>query len=187
MLPNTLLIVDLETTGLNPKTAHVIELGAILYSIPHHCVIQQFSTLLPALENSAENINKISPSATQIVTDFNLLINQFQIWVDQADYLIAHNAKFDKKWFGNGILPIIDKPWLCTYEDFIWPKNNKPTSLVKTALNHGITVGTSHRALSDCQLIADLFEYIGSHQENFETIFSLAISRSKVSKSRVYH
>jgi len=33
---NTLLIIDLETTGLNPETDLPIELGAILYSIPDH-------------------------------------------------------------------------------------------------------------------------------------------------------
>jgi DNA polymerase-3 subunit epsilon len=87
---------------------------------------------------------------------------------------VAHNVEFDRKWFGQGILPVIDKPWLCTYDDFIWPNNPKPTSLVNTALNHGIGVNQAHRALTDCQLIALLFDRI----PNLLDLVDQAVKRS---------
>jgi DNA polymerase-3 subunit epsilon len=64
---NTLLIIDLETTGLKPETDSPIELGAILYSIPDHCTIQQISTLFSVMDNPAENINRISAKASQTI------------------------------------------------------------------------------------------------------------------------
>lgn len=157
---NTLLIIDLETTGLNPETGSPIELGAILYSIPEHCTIQQISTLFPVVDNPAESINNISAKASQTVKNTELVMTLFQEWVNESDYLVAHNVGFDREWFGKGILPVIEKPWLCTYDDFIWPNNLKPTSLVNTALNHGVGVNQAHRALTDCQLIALLFDRI---------------------------
>jgi len=171
---NTLLIIDLETTGLNPETDSPIELGAILYSISERCTIQQISTLFPVVENPAENINRISAKASQTVRNTELVMTLFQKWVNMSDYLVAHNVEFDRKWFGKGILPVINKPWLCTYDDFIWPNNPKPTSLVNTALNHGIGVNQAHRALTDCQLIALLFDRI----PNLLDLVDQAVKRS---------
>lgn len=179
MLPKLLLIIDLETTGLNSETDRVIELGAILYSVPHHCVLQQLSTLFPVIDNAAEHINQISSNASQAISDFQWAIAQFQIWAQQADYLIAHNAKFDSQWFGYGVLPYIDKPWLCTYRDFIWKNNSKPTSLVTTCINHGIEVSKAHRALTDCQMIAELFDRTAAQEGELDKLLQKAIARSK--------
>ena len=67
-------------------------------------------------------------------------------------------------------LPILtdseDKPlqWLCTM-DMTWPKQSKPgESLVNLALNHGIGVSSAHRALTDCQLLAELFTRLSAEQ-----------------------
>jgi DNA polymerase-3 subunit epsilon len=171
---NTVLIIDLETTGLDPETDSPIELGAILYSISERCTIQQISTLFPVVENPAENINQISAKASQTVKNTELVMTLFQEWVNMSDYLVAHNVEFDRKWFGKGILPVINKPWLCTYDDFIWPNNSHPTSLVNTALNHGIGVNQAHRALTDCQLIALLFDRI----PNLLDLVDQAVKRS---------
>mgnify|MGYP005844401257 CR=1 FL=1 len=177
MLPETLLILDLETTGLDPESDRVIELGAILYSVNHRCALQQLSTLFPVTDNTAEHINRIPAAASQLcISPFlGALIAIFRDWERQADYLVAHNAKFDKQWFGQGVLPVISKPWLCTYDDFRWPKNDKPVNLVQTALNHGIGVNQAHRALTDCQLISALFDRV----DNFEAVLEDAIARSQ--------
>jgi DNA polymerase-3 subunit epsilon len=179
MSPHTLLIVDVETTGLDPQQDHVIELGAILYSVSHHCVLQQLSTLFPVRDNEAEGINHISSQASQEVKDFKLVLQQFQSWVEIADFLVAHNASFDSQWFGYGILPSIDKPWLCTYQDFVWQKNYKPTNLINTALNYGVGVSQAHRALTDCQLIASIFDRVGAEFKQFEHLLEKAVKRSR--------
>ncbi|MGM0456304.1 MAG: exonuclease domain-containing protein [Cyanobacteriota bacterium] len=172
-----LLILDLETTGLDPSCDRVIELGAILYSVPHRCVLQQLSTLFPVDSNPVERVNRISAEASQQVPELPLGIftSTLMLWQKDIDYLVAHNANFDKQWFGRGVLPALSKPWLCTYEDFRWPENDKPRNLVQTALNHGIGVSHAHRALTDCQLIAALFDRV----ENFEVVLQDAIARSQ--------
>jgi DNA polymerase-3 subunit epsilon len=180
MLPKTLLIVDTETTGLNPPQSSVIELGAILYSVEHRCVLQQMSTLLPVCgDNLAQKINKISAEASRADYEVSLALALFQQWLNCADYLVAHNAEFDRQWFGYESLPVVAKPWLCTYDDFSWAKVSKPgLSLVNLALEHGIGVSSAHRALTDCQLIAALFDRV----ENFEALLSKAIARSQEPK-----
>jgi DNA polymerase-3 subunit epsilon len=48
-------------------------------------------------------------------------------------------------------------------EDFVFPKQNRPgESLITLALNHGIGVSSAHRALTDCTLIAALFDRVAN-------------------------
>lgn len=58
-------IIDVESTGLNSTTDEVIELGCVLYSLSHNCVLQQVSTLVPVSVdvNPVEHINGISAGA----------------------------------------------------------------------------------------------------------------------------
>ncbi|MGK7913673.1 MAG: 3'-5' exonuclease [Synechococcus sp.] len=162
------LIVDTETTGLDPQRDRVIELGAILYSIDHHSTLHQLSVLLPTEHNPQEKLNGISAAASQAVSD--PLLDQslaiFKQMVAEADYAIAHNADFDRQWFDDHHLPKLVKdgqpmPWLCTMSDFRWPLAAKQGgSLVSLALDYGIGVNAAHRALTDCQLIAMLFDRV---------------------------
>ncbi len=175
------LIIDTETTDLEVDKGQVIEIGAILYSVKHQTIIQQASTLLPAVSNPAERINRI-PVAPLV--EMTVETAQQGLWMitkmaQMAEFVIAHNAEFDKKWFGKSrfadmVLPTLldsqGKPlrWVCTYSDFEFPLANRPgESLVNLALAHGIGVYANHRALTDCQLIASLFDVMEDLQGMF--------------------
>ncbi|MBJ7363492.1 MAG: 3'-5' exonuclease, partial [Synechococcus sp. SupBloom_Metag_053] len=64
-LPKQLLIIDVETTGLEPDLFECLEVGAILFSVPHRSVLSQLSFLLPVSANPAVAVNGINPLATQ--------------------------------------------------------------------------------------------------------------------------
>jgi len=180
----TLLIVDFETTGIDPYQDEPIELGAILYAVPQRTTLAQLSILLPIeAENAAERINRIPAAASRSVRDAetSAAIALFQTWLDRADYLVAHNADFDRGWLGYPPTPPSEKPWLCTYQHFQWPHNETATTLIATALNHGIGVSSAHRALTDCQLVAALFDRV----EGFENLLAEAIRISFEAKYRI--
>jgi DNA polymerase-3 subunit epsilon len=185
------LILDLETTGLNPNLDDVIEIGVILYSLKYGSIITQFSTLLPTQKdiNNAYQTNFISIELANLnnVEFVQCAIDYFLILVDQAEFIVAHNAEFDKKWFGldNKLLPKIDKHWVCTFADFIWDKNQKPTSLINTALNYDIAITNAHRALSDCLLISSLFNRLFERNILLST-FTKALTRSYESSLIIY-
>lgn len=122
-----ILIVDTETTGLDPKNgSQVIEIAAILFNLKHKSILQCFSTLLPCETNPVEQINRISPSLTQCEYPFRvsaLMADEYEAaWQDPANQVgsliyeetisfnmiliqmareaqccVAHNAQFDKK------------------------------------------------------------------------------------------
>ena len=119
-----LLIIDLETTGIDPKESKIIEVGAILYSVEHQCVLQQLSTLLEHTENPAQHVNKINPLSTEGIKN-RVLLDLFKEWVEEADYLVAYKASFEKS-FLQGIGK--NKKWICAYEDIEWPNNPEKTT-----------------------------------------------------------
>jgi DNA polymerase-3 subunit epsilon len=161
------LIVDTETTGLDPQKDAVIEIGCVLYSVAHQTTLIQFSTLIYAASNAAESVNRITPAALADIEDrYPLnLGNVYAPLIADADLIVAHNADFDRSflagdWHG--------KPWVCTKFDFTWPRQAREgESLVSLALNHGIGVASAHRALTDCQLIAALFDRMTDLQSMF--------------------
>lgn len=156
------LIIDTETNGLD-DTAQVIEVGAILYSVENQCTLQEISTLLPALKNDAESINRIKVSALdEILLTRSVSFAQELLFAmsKAADVFVAHNAEFDsKKLLADTRFPLASLPWLCTMSDFKWPlATREQGSLINLALDHGIGVASAHRALTDCRLIAALFD-----------------------------
>lgn len=160
-LPRRLLILDTETTGLDPDQHQCIEVGAVLYDVPHRAVLSQISWLLPCQTNPAQAINGIDPAVSRQPQPWRTALQCFEAMLDDADVVVAHNAAFDRQWFGRGELPAIDKPWLCSMEDLRWPPERQlraTPSVRDLALAYGVPVWAAHRALTDCIYLAQVFD-----------------------------
>ena len=158
-----ILILDTETTGLDPADgAVVIELAAILFDVELRDVIAQCSVLLPSVSNAAEHVNRIKPELTRSAPDLMPpMLKAFYGMAHEADYVLAHNADFDRKWFGDGgSLPALDLRWICSMDDVEWPRNSRRgrTSVVSLALDYGVPVWAAHRALTDCVYLAEVMK-----------------------------
>jgi DNA polymerase-3 subunit epsilon len=155
------LILDTETTGLDPQQHHCIEVGAVLFDVPHRAVLSQVSFLLPCGRNDAEAINGIAAAVSRLPQPWSAGLACFEALLESADVVLAHNAAFDRQWFGHGPLPGIAKPWLCSMEDLRWPAERqlRPNPSVRDlALAYGVPVWAAHRALTDCIYLAQVFE-----------------------------
>ncbi|MGB3494238.1 MAG: 3'-5' exonuclease [Elainellaceae cyanobacterium] len=168
-----LLIIDTETTGTDPTQDRVIEIGAVLYSAIHQSTLYQLSFLLYAPDNAAEPINRIPPAALLVLPDAlqQKPLQLLQNMAAEASYVVAHNADFDTQWFDDTNLPILrdcsQNPlqWLCSMADMNWPKQSRSgQSLINLALDHGIGISSAHRALTDCQLLAELFNRLTPYE-----------------------
>lgn len=159
--PQTLLILDTETTGLSPADSQCVEVGAILFSVPHRAVLTQVSFLVPCLVNGAEFVNKIPAAITQLEQPTQAGLDCFDSMLACSDAVVAHNAAFDKQWFGVDPLPEVKIPWICSMDDISWPAElrlkSRP-SVTALALAYGVPVWAAHRALTDCSYLAHVFE-----------------------------
>jgi DNA polymerase III subunit epsilon len=160
-----ILILDTETTGLNPKTDYVLEVAAILWSLEYRFIISQISTLIyykPLIENPAEPINGIPSGVLDHALGYEYGLTMINQMSSSATYICAHNANFDKSFcqrLEGLVLPM--ENWIDT-QDIIYPKSQycRGNSLNNLAIAHGIPIIDSHRALEDCQVLAKLLSLV---------------------------
>ena len=156
----SLLILDTETTGLDPDQDHCLEVGAILFDVPSRSVLIQQSFLLPVESNAAESVNRISASVTRVSQPWKPALMLFRELINACDVAVAHNAAFDRLWFGRPPLPPVNRPWLCSMEEIPWPTERRlraRPSIRDLALAYGVPVWSAHRALTDCIYLAEVF------------------------------
>ncbi len=159
--PENILILDTETTGLDNKNDDCLEVGSILFNVKSRSVLAQQSFLLPVEINNAEKINNIPAEITRLPQPLAEAIRYFESLVRASDVIVAHNAEFDKKWFGLNKLPQIEKQWICSMDDITWPADRQlktRPSVRDLALAYGVPVWNAHRALTDCIYLAEVFK-----------------------------
>ena len=159
-LPENILILDTETTGLDNENDDCLEVGSILFNVKSRSVLAQQSFLLPVEINNAEKINNIPAEITRLPQPLSEAIKYFESLVRVSNVIVAHNAEFDKKWFGLKKLPQIEKPWICSMDDITWPADRQlktRPSVRDLALAYGVPVWNAHRALTDCIYLAEVF------------------------------
>lgn len=171
-----LLLIDTETTGLDPKNCTVIEVGAMLYNVEHKKMLQCFSTLLPCESNPVEHINNIKAELTQCRMGIHSPLMLLKDMAKNADFIMAHNAQFDKRFLKT--IPELDeqfweKYWICTKNDFNWPSRPSRLRLQDICESFGIPYTNAHRALADCLLLAKCLTKVEDLTQRIETYFKI--------------
>ncbi len=172
--PERLLVLDTETTALSRDQGQCIEVGAVLFDVPSRAVLMQVSFLLPCPSNPAEPINGIPAAVSRLSQPWQAGLTCFEAMVAASDAVLAHNANFDRQWFGQAPLPPLSKPWICSMEDIRWPAERQlraTPSVRDLALAYGIPVWAAHRALTDCIYLIQVLE----RSADLELLLQLAL------------
>jgi DNA polymerase-3 subunit epsilon len=156
-----ILILDVETTNLDPATGEVVEVGSILYSVEHRAVLQQVSTLLLLRSAPKEDCNPVNgiPYALcrEMDRDFeSAAIDLLEEMSFKVDFFVAFKSDFDRQWFDGVLMPDWQEMRWSDAMAIRYPKPSHSRSLVNLCLAHDIPVVSAHRALTDCQLLAQL-------------------------------
>lgn len=178
-----LLIIDTETTGLDPEKDRIIEVGAVLFDpeagVPVACgsrLIQHPNA--PKADNPAEAINRIPESvlsgpwpdydpATLLYVMDELCDGTGIVGKSDAGlpYLVAHNAAFDSSFLDVDE----DRTWICTKHDVEWDRVPGGTgSLVQIALAYDVGVVRAHRAIEDCLTLAAILSRVHALENGLE-------------------
>lgn len=164
-----LVVLDTETTGLDPAMGHrVVEIGAVRFENGQK-VAEMDQLLQPErrMDPGASRVNGIDdedllgqPTFAQIAPDLTQLLD--------GALLLAHNAAFDAGFlgveyaiYGTSRQPhtaVPANPWLCTLllarQHFYFGRNN----LSHIAQKLGVRLGRAHRALNDVYMTAEIFK-----------------------------
>ncbi|MEO6379403.1 MAG: exonuclease domain-containing protein, partial [Caulobacteraceae bacterium] len=118
------IVLDTETTGLDPRTGHrVIEIACIEVEdlLPTGRHFHRYINPGREIDPEAERVHGISLKflADKPAFDAPEICDEFLDFVGDAQ-LVAHNAPFDRGFINSeleraGRMPLPDQRWVCTY------------------------------------------------------------------------
>ena len=158
---NSYIAIDLETTGLNPKTERIIEIGAV--KVEDGKITDKFSTFVNPKRPIPFRITELTGITDEMVIDspdIETILPQFIEFIGDA-VLVAHNASFDVGFIEqNCKRQKIEADF--TYVDTValarvlLPALNRfKLDTVAKALN--ISLENHHRAVDDAGCTAEIF------------------------------
>ena len=160
-------ILDTETTGLSVLSEAIIELALVVVDI-------DTATGLPVGEvqvfDGFDDPQRPIPPEIQALTGITddmvagqrldlLAINQIMKGVD---WVVAHNAAFDRPFVEQRLPLFASLPWACSFADISWKQLGYGSAKLETLAAHFGWFYDAHRADMDCHaLLAVLGQSIG--------------------------
>jgi len=157
----TAAIVDVETTGFS-SSDEIIELSAILLTFERHAS-EQFSILdsYCGQREQTVQVNRYAGKKHGIknveLRGQSLDHNRVSAILNKAEFILAHNAPFDKRFVTAMFGQAGSKKWYCTMTGIDWIGHGCATKKLPDLLkHHRIDTGRSHRADSDTYALLQL-------------------------------
>lgn len=180
----TAAVLDLETTGLYYQEEEIIEIGIQLFQ--YNQKNGDLLKLLEAYESFQEPKKKLRSEISVItgITD-EMLIGQKIDWqkvdalLNQADLLIAHNARFDRPFLDQKSKVSPTKIWGCSLKQIDWMKRGYTSSKLELlSIYHGFFT-QAHRALKDAQALLYLLAQTDPLDERQNYLAELIVEAKK--------
>lgn len=164
--------IDIESTGLKPEQAEIIELAAIRFRSGEE--VACFNTFVKPRRNLPkfiEYLTNISPQDLKEAPPPKEALKDFMDFVGD-DILVGHNVGFDLSfinhhWALHGGIALANRSWDTAEISRVWlpyTSDHKLTTLIK---HFGIKLESAHRADADAtatgELLIRLSEHILSH------------------------
>ena len=168
----TLVVFDLETTGLDSDVDRIIEIGAI--KLKGMQPVDQFSTLVKADIELTDDITKITGITQDMLEgqpSIDTVLPKFLEFIE-GGLLVAHNAEFDLSMVRAACSRVgIDLEWptFCTLKmarELLPDLENKKLDTI--ARHYGLTFEARHRSVGDVKVtVGVLRNLMAKHPERF--------------------
>jgi DNA polymerase-3 subunit epsilon len=178
----TILVIDVESTGLDRHHDKIIELGMAKI---HYSFGESRITSVEACYSEFEDPEKaLKPEIIEItgITDDMLTGKRFndeevEKWINDADLICAHGAGFDRPLVERRFPAAKDKPWCCSLREIDWNGMGLNSHKLDYLVYRTGYFYNAHRALIDCLAVAWLLHVL---PEAFESLLDNARKRTAV-------
>lgn len=155
--------IDVETTGIH-ETAEIIEIGVVLYDSDSKSKISEASVLFrpDVWDEKAEKSRETHHITKGILIKYGKDIKDYDIMNlmgVRPEYIISHNAEFEKKMLSKHWPFLNEILWICTMRDLdhsLFTKY-KSWALQHLATDYKVNIIEEHRALDDARTCGALF------------------------------
>lgn len=170
--PDDFIVLDLETTGLDPYYSEIIEIAAI--KIRNGVAVETFETLIKPHQDIDEFITILTGISNEMVSNAPYLTDvlpQILAFISN-DIIVGHNINFDINFLYDNLERFLKKP---LSNDFIDTMRLSRKALpylphhrlIDIAEYFAVFPNGYHRALNDCQTTYECFlkikEYVSEH------------------------
>ena len=149
------MFLDVESTGLDIRDSEIIELAITPFEYgmdgriisvgqPLHQFNEPADTLTP-------EIAAITGLTDELLAGHRLDIPAIEAFVERADFLLAHNAAFDRPFVERISSIFAAKPWGCTMCDVPWSGEGFEGRRLSDLLSGFHYFFDAHRAVDDCE------------------------------------
>jgi hypothetical protein len=118
------LIVDIETTGLDPACDRIIELACLPFHFSSEGVLYDVLPGYAGFEDPGQPLHEDVVRLTGITNDqllgHKLDDHAVTALAAPANLIIAHNAVFDRCFLERRFPLFVDKPWACSFGQVPW-------------------------------------------------------------------
>ena len=147
--------VDVETTGLCSRTEEVVELAISLFEYRKGSgeivgVVDTYVGLREPCVPISSGAARVHGLRMKDLCGKRLDQPRIEAMLHMAEFIVAHNAPFDKG-FVTRLFPVSgQKTWLCSMSGINWKGRGFASRGLQNLLrDHGITIDRAHRAEDD--------------------------------------
>ncbi len=160
------MIIDLETTGLDPSQDEILEIGILMFGVvadENPFIVATYGSLnQPDHTPISEEITKITGIHPEHVVGAKIDWPYVSDLMRKCSLVVAHNAPFDRSFLL--ACPEIsqvtrESTWACSLRHIDWlSKGFRSRSLQHLAADHGFLNPFPHRAIFDCATTFNLIK-----------------------------
>jgi DNA polymerase-3 subunit epsilon len=149
-------VVDVETTGINPESDKIIELGICLFEYDRqkgriYRVLGSWEWFEDPGSPIPPEITKITGITDEMATGHRIDEQTVNDLLSRVVLLIAHHADFDRRFLEKRFPAFATKHWACSRFDIDWKAEGiRSSALEFVAYSLGF-FHDGHRAASDCR------------------------------------
>ncbi|TRZ66907.1 MAG: DNA polymerase III subunit epsilon [Rhodocyclaceae bacterium] len=155
------IVLDTETTGLDPLADDIIELGMVVFEYSPDT--GQLYRVLEVFNQLEDPVKPIPPESTKIHGITDDMVRGKKIDDDKvaalladASLVIAHNARFDRPFVESRLPAFARLPWACSFAQLPWKEEGiSSASLEFLAYRYGFHFD-GHRASNDCLALLEI-------------------------------
>ncbi|MCV0387767.1 MAG: hypothetical protein K5821_15385 [Nitrobacter sp.] len=174
------MAIDVETTGLDPNRHEVIELAMQRFRIDDAGFVIEVGKPRGWLEQPSvpipPEIERITGLTDADVAGRTIHDGEATSMIKDVDFVVAHNASFDRPFVETRLPLASGVPWVCTLADIDWRSLGYEDRTLSGLLARMGLFFTAHRAQTDVTALLHLLDHMTRGSDR--TIAALAVDQA---------